>query len=277
MGIKLFITDLDGTFLPAGSLELSNKAMRVLKKLQERGIIFIVATGRALSTVPDVIRKNSFLSYIICSNGAKIFTAGDEKLIYKGTVSTSAIASIMHILKNPKIEMEVFVDDRPYVSEKFYYDNASFGRSERFLDYFKETRKPVKNIFELIKNSEDNIENVNLIFDDDKLKFKIFKELIKIANRKNDFEVSQSLTFNLEVGGKNVNKGEALKFVCEREKINLREVLSAGDNLNDLEMLKVSGQSIAIENSPVLAEFMPDYITSAPEENGVVCLIDKLL
>ncbi|MDR2457380.1 MAG: Cof-type HAD-IIB family hydrolase [Clostridiales Family XIII bacterium] len=275
--IKLFITDLDGTFLPPGALKLDDKVIAVLEKLNKKRIIFVVATGRALSTVPNVIRKNPFLSYIICSNGAKIFIAGDEKLIYKGTIAKSAVASVLSILRNPNIEIEVFVDDIPYVSKEFYYNNALFGRSERFLSYFKETRKPIDNIFDLVEKSENNIENINLIFDNDKLKSETLKELLKIANKKNEFEVSQSLNFNLEIGGKNVNKGEALKFVCKKENIDLKEVIASGDNINDLEMLEIAGISIAIENSPIIREVNSDYIVPEPEENGVINLLDKLL
>ena len=53
----------------------------------------------------------------------------------------------------------------------------------------------------------------------------------------------------MEVTAKGVNKGEALKKILSREKINFANVIAFGDGFNDKEMLSLVGKGIIAENT----------------------------
>lgn len=44
--IKLIVSDVDDTLLPESTMNLNPEYFDVIKKLQEKGVIFVAASGR---------------------------------------------------------------------------------------------------------------------------------------------------------------------------------------------------------------------------------------
>ena len=57
------------------------------------------------------------------------------------------------------------------------------------------------------------------------------------------------------------NKLKIAYSLCQKYKINLNNIAFIGDDINDLELLKVVGFSGMPPNSPIINLFKPDYIT----------------
>ncbi|MBL7013020.1 MAG: HAD family hydrolase [Candidatus Marinimicrobia bacterium] len=57
------------------------------------------------------------------------------------------------------------------------------------------------------------------------------------------------------------NKRARLDEICQSEKITLDEIAYIGDDINDLDCLKVVGVTALSGNSPILNQFTPDYVT----------------
>lgn len=70
--IKLVATDLDGTFLK-NDRSISEPNLRALKQLGDRNITRVVATGRNLRKVREVIPDDIPFDYIIYSSGIVAF------------------------------------------------------------------------------------------------------------------------------------------------------------------------------------------------------------
>ena len=52
--VKLIMTDIDGTLIPDGTMDINPEYFEVIEKLVEKGIIFVVASGRHMSSVKKV-------------------------------------------------------------------------------------------------------------------------------------------------------------------------------------------------------------------------------
>ena len=62
-----------------------------------------------------------------------------------------------------------------------------------------------------------------------------------------------------------VNEHEKLKrliYLTKKYEISMNEVAYIGDDVNDLEVLKVVGLSAMAGNSPIIDQYNPDYVTS---------------
>ncbi|MGC8931928.1 MAG: phosphoglycolate phosphatase [Candidatus Methanodesulfokora sp.] len=68
--------------------------------------------------------------------------------------------------------------------------------------------------------------------------------------------------FALHIVPEGVNKGTGLLKACELLGISPNEVISIGDSMTDFEMLKLSGYSIAMPNSPEKLKDIADFIPS---------------
>lgn len=72
MDLRLIALDLDGTTLNSQG-KVSPYTKKILEKALSKGILVVIASGRALSAIPEDILNIRGLKYIITSNGSSIF------------------------------------------------------------------------------------------------------------------------------------------------------------------------------------------------------------
>jgi Cof subfamily protein (haloacid dehalogenase superfamily) len=273
--VKLIASDLDGTLVPYSRI-ISPYTCSVFERLEERGIVFAIATGRALSTIDHAYKQLPGLKYIIASNGAKAYEAKPERLIYSNFMSPKGVSDVWEELEHPDISVEVFVDGEPFVSDNVYEKRGgSLNLSDEYRDYFLTTRKPVDDIFGFIKKHINEIENINFIFTDDDLRTETFKKLADKKAMRNSFSLTSSFTFNLEVGGTIVSKASALEKIASCENLKPQNIIGFGDNINDIEMLRFCGVSGVVADSVASREFEADYVIKRPEEDGVAHFLEE--
>ena len=82
-----------------------------------------------------------------------------------------------------------------------------------------------------------------------------------------DFQVHDANYF--EMTAKGVNKGSAIKIVCEKLQIDVADTIAVGDSMNDLDMLKAAGTAIAMANAPSEVKAVADYVTDLAEDDGI--------
>ena len=81
----------------------------------------------------------------------------------------------------------------------------------------------------------------------------------------------------LEVLPRGVNKGVALKEVMSRLSIPLEAVVAFGDGMNDLELLKVAGKGVAMENAHPELKAQADDVAAHHDQEGVARYIWSIL
>lgn len=83
--------------------------------------------------------------------------------------------------------------------------------------------------------------------------------------------------FAIHITDKRVNKGSSLKFLCEKNNINVENVMAIGDSENDLEFLNVAGLKVAVANADEKLKEVSDYICEKPYGDGVKEAIEKFV
>lgn len=72
----------------------------------------------------------------------------------------------------------------------------------------------------------------------------------------------------LDIAPIDVSKGNALQILMDYLKVSKEDILSIGDNLNDIDMFRVSGIGAAINNASEEVKKFANYITLNSAENG---------
>ena len=67
--VKLIMTDIDGTLIPDGTMDINPEYFEVIEKLVEKGIIFVVASGRHMSSVKKVFAPVLDKIWVASQNG----------------------------------------------------------------------------------------------------------------------------------------------------------------------------------------------------------------
>lgn len=85
-----------------------------------------------------------------------------------------------------------------------------------------------------------------------------------------------SRTDYLELLPRGVSKGEALRVVARHLGIPLSRAIAAGDQENDLEMIRAAGVGVAMPASPASVHAAADRVAPPPEAGGLLALLTEL-
>ncbi len=273
MAVKLLVLDLDGTTL-TDTKGISVENANAIRKASESGVKVVIATGRALTSIPEYILDLP-ISYILPSNGSKIIDIKNEKILLENVVPSSVIRDVIHFFDDEEIMMEIFIDDKAYVSSADY--NALLNSHEKFSyrdrEYVLRTRIPVDDLKEFTLENIDVIENINFNFGCQDKKEDTREYLSDVK----DASLTSSFPHNLEMGNENTSKGKSVKFLCDHLLISLEDVMSMGDGLNDTEMLEITGISVAPSNASDLVKKSAKYVTKSNNEHGVSVAIKEFI
>jgi Cof subfamily protein (haloacid dehalogenase superfamily) len=93
-----------------------------------------------------------------------------------------------------------------------------------------------------------------------------------------DLYLTRSVEYFVEATHPKANKGEAVRFVAE-DLLGLKpnQVMTIGDNYNDLEMLRYAGIGVAMGDAPDPVKQGADWVAPGVEADGVAAALREFL
>lgn len=272
MAIKMIGLDLDGTTLNTEG-KFSNRTIEAFRKAKNQGVHIVVATGRALCSLPPDIYSIDGLEYVITSNGARIIETSDNKTIYENFINVDVVKIIHDFLKSKDAMIEIFYGGRAYISAEEFERITSGGFTRRNRDYVSSTRMPVEDIFGMLYEKADSIENISINYSSYEEKSRMEEELRGFSG----MTLTSSFPFNNEIGGLTTSKATALLYMMEKLNVKKEELMCCGDSPNDLAMLQLAGVGVAMDNGEEVVKSHADYITASNGEDGVAKAIERFV
>ena len=238
--IKAVATDMDGTFLTSDK-RITEENRESAIKTMEKGVEFIVASGRSYVSLKELVKNIKGINYFICLNGAEIYK--NDKVLYEASIDPEISFDIL------KKCQEIDLDFSATGNNKVYYSKLD-------LEYESIIKKEDSGINFIFDKEKQNIEKdyyQKLVFYNSPEKFKILREYVeeKYSDKVNVFESGARI---MDIVSKEANKGNGLKIVANDMGIGLDEIVALGDNENDLSMLKEVIYSVAMENLRKISE-----------------------
>lgn len=228
-------SDLDGTLLQTDHT-LSPLAKDTLKLLSKSGINFIFATGRHHVDVGQIRDGLGIDSFMITSNGARIHNAEGE-LIFSHNLSPDIAYDLYHIVDlNQNIETHVYRNDEWFTNHE----------TEDLKNFHKESDFS----YQLFNPSSLGTDGICKVFFScfDHGELLVLEQAIK-ARWGDRVNVSFSNPSCLEVMEGGVSKGHALDDVAKILGYGLKDCITFGDGMNDVEMLKMAGKGCIMQNA----------------------------
>ncbi|NMB15144.1 MAG: HAD family phosphatase [Gallicola sp.] len=269
MSIKMIVTDLDGTLMGTDHLTISQRNREAFQKASEQGIKIVIASGRTLSIMGDVIKQLYKVDYAIVSNGAGIIDVSTKKEIYNNGLEYDTLKKLTGLIEKYGGGYEIYAEGESYMLEDSLNHFVNPELSDEFMRKLKKAIHPIQSVEEL-KNLQ--IEKINVLDVEEKEKESLFLELKDF----NDIEMTSSMPGNLEINGSGVHKGKALQALCEILGIKDTEVMAFGDGGNDVEMLRWAKRSYAMGNASYDAKEAARFVTKTNGEDGLAIEIEKI-
>ena len=287
---KLVAIDLDGTLLNSYG-EVSEATKNALQKAKSQGVEIVLASGRPISSTESLAIELGVDNYLISGNGSAVFDIKNQKVIYDRFLNKEQVLKIAKIWKKNSFFYNVYTEDEVIASSLNY----------NVLFYYKENLKKIeekRTHINVVQNIEKYIEESGkekflkiTVCDESQFIFNsIMKRLKMIADIdvletaymskkkiKSGTEDVDIQYFYTEITNRNVNKWSAIEFLLEKLNINKEEVLTIGDNMNDLEMIQNAGLGIVMGNSNPKMKEIAKEIVSDNNSEGVLEAFNKFI
>lgn len=262
--IKLIAVDMDGTFLNDNKEYDKTRFAAQLKKMTERDIKFVVASGNQFYTL------NNYFSDFPCENIAYVAENGayvsvEGKALQVASLNPQQIDKLIPILNaQPHIPAVVCGEQSAYILESVPEDKIQI-----FRPYYARLKK-ITSYDEI----DDKILKVALWMGVDFVDAYI--EEIKPQVEEFLTPVSSGHGFvDLIIPG--VHKANGIQILQKQWQIKDSEIVAFGDSGNDIEMLKHAGFSYAMENAKEAVKITAKFVAPSNNEHGVLEVIDQLL
>lgn len=233
--MKIIALDFDGTILNSSHV-LSNDLSNTLHKFQEEGGLVILSTGRSLSGVMEFEEElgiNKFSGFIICYNGAEIYTynKGEKKRVFQTYFSHDEATNLVDKVKNHVHTIVTYSDE--YISANHVNDYVKRG---------------AKLLGKKINNDLYHQTPKLLIYEEPHKKDQVFGKITEIL-KEEQLNLFSSAPHAIEITPLIATKGNGIKFLCEKYNLDINEIYCFGDSENDISMFEVCGKPIAMGNA----------------------------
>lgn len=262
--IRLLGLDLDGTLLTKEK-EISPYTFDALKAAQKKGVIIVPATGRPIHGIPEELINVLNIHYAITSNGASIYDYKQEKIIYSNPLPKLLVLELLQLLSSFDVVTEVYINGFGYIEQSDFIKHLHDLKGSPIYPYIQKTRKPIQNLIQFVQNQSYPLDKIYISLKNELQKEKIVSKLQSYST----IAVTSSIKNSLEINDISANKGIALLALGKLLGINKEEIMACGDSENDLEMLKLVGLSIAMENADASIKEVVDFITYSNQQDGI--------
>lgn len=270
--IRMIGLDLDGTLLNTKK-ELTEHTKRILSEAIGQGVIVLAATGRPYSGVPQIIREFPGICYALTSNGARVLDTRTENVLIEQLLPLKSAKRALEIMEKYDTLIEVYFNGEGYANADRLARIENYHHNPYMWEYVLKSRKPVKDIHEIIAQKNQDMDKIQGVFADMKERARAWEELSRFS----DIVLVGSLGYNIEINAAGVNKGNALIRLGKLLGIDREEIMACGDGDNDISMLKEAGLGVAMANAEETVKKAADYITDSNDDEGVARAIERFV
>jgi len=288
LSIKLIVTDMDGTLLNE-NVEISKRATEAILRAQNAGLDFAIATGRTVDSGYSLAQEQGITCPFIELNGARMFDR-NEDLQFTRAIDKENTKALIDTLENYGIHNEFITQDATF-SNKTLEEYI-----ESFKDVFQSINRSLtdEEAVEIIRDrlaslKIQTVDNYDFLYQDPNID--VLKALVnatddlsildeiknKIEKNQPDLIVTSASMNNIEVNNIHANKGKAVAEYAASQGYKPSEVITIGDNINDLTMLEWAEHSYAVANARTEAKEVATYLAPSHTEDAVAQIIERVL
>lgn len=262
--IKLIMCDIDGTLLNSQH-QVTLATKDAITKAREAGMLFGIATGRALDAVTRLTPDwgiDHLVDVYMGYNGAHVIDYPLHVNEHSHMIDGEHFKEIINHFKDLDVNMCIYVG-RTLYSYKQDARSAQISNSNKF------TEKPMDEALFLEPRSK-----LVII-----CKEEYMDVVIEHAKGLNSeaYRCFRSAPTLFEYVHPEVSKSYGIKKICDLHGFTIENVVAFGDAGNDYEMIRDCGVGVCMANGTDDTKSVANYITDSNDRDGVANFIEKYL
>lgn len=252
--MKLILSDLDETLLRTDKT-ISDYTISVLSKCKKNGMLVGFSTSRGKSNITQYVEQIK-PDIIICTGGACIYY--NNQLLHTESFTLEETQTLLDTIYTVLGEnAEITLDTLEEIYWNREQDKSAAYAFNSIYDDFKNFSIPAMKI---------------CVQTDDLEKAKTIATSITSC----DFLPFSDIPWYKFSSG-SATKENAIKYLEKNLNIQLSEIISFGDDFNDIGMLKLCGKGIAMSNAIPQVKENADDITLSNNNDGVAKYLEKMV
>lgn len=242
---QMIVTDLDGTLL--NDLDrVSPTDIKTLEDLGKKGIIRVIATGRSPYSFSKVLPNGFPIDYLVFSSGAGAYDFKNGNLIYAVELNEIQVQDIINELMEHEVDFMIH-EPIPSNHRFLYYrtgnHNPDFERRIKIYQQFCQPFAPgviygssAAQIIAILPNDVEKFERLRKQFPD-----------LKVIRATSPLDGN---SIWMEIFNPDISKAFGINKICQLHNILPEQVVTIGNDYNDLDMLTHFNNSYVVANAP---------------------------
>ena len=271
MDIRVIATDMDGTLLdPKGQLDLP-RLEKILDKLDQCDIRFVIATGNEVHRMRQLLGHLAERVVLVVANGARIFE--NNELIQAQTWDDAMVDRALGHFKGRECQDQFVVTA---MNGGFVKEGTVFTELDKFM-----TPEMIEKLYQ----------RTNFV---DEFDSKLFGGVLKmsmVVGEERSESVLQEINdlFDghvravssgygcIDILQDGIHKAWGLEELLKRWNLKPEQIMAFGDSENDIEMLELAGISYAMENAEEAVKRVATKVAPANSQAGVYKVLENWL
>ena len=273
MTIKLVAFDMDGTFLNDQNTYNHQRFGEILKELRAKGTRVVAASGSQYQRLLDQFDEFKTEMDFVSQNGAAVYSNGQPLLIQ--AMPEEAVTATLNIINHQFDSTDIA--EHLVVGVKSAYVDKTISQAAYDLTYhYYNHLQRVDDLPTVTPEKlQDQVTSIGVTFAEH-VDFK--KALTGLRQSLPNGLSSQTFGYNTELISENsVNKAAGLRELQNKFDIADDEIMTFGDNENDLSMLELTPYGYAVANATDKIKGAVNHYTESNNDEGVLNVLSRLI
>jgi len=271
MDIRVIATDMDGTLLdPKGQLDLP-RLEKILDKLDQCDIRFVIATGNEVHRMRQLLGHLAERVVLVVANGARIFE--NNELIQAQTWDNAMVDKALAHFKGRECQDQFVVTA---MNGGFVKTGTVFTELDKFMtpEMIEKLYQRMNFVDEFDSNLFGGVLKMSMVVGEERSE-SVLQEINDLFD--GHVRAVSSGYGCIDILQDGIHKAWGLVELLKRWNLKPEQIMAFGDSENDIEMLELAGISYAMENAEERVKEIATEVAPANSQAGVYQVLENWL
>ena len=271
MDIRVIATDMDGTLLdPKGQLDLP-RLEKILDKLDQCDIRFVIATGNEVHRMRQLLGHLADRVVLVVANGARIFE--NNELIQAQTWDDAIVDRALAHFKGRECQDQFVVTA---MNGGFVKEGTVFTELDKFMtpEMIEKLYQRMNFVDEFDSSLFGGVLKMSMVVGEERLD-SVLQEVNDLFDGR--VRAVSSGYGCIDILQDGIHKAWGLEELLKRWNLKPEQIMAFGDSENDIEMLELAGISYAMENAEETVKRVATKVAPANSQAGVYKVLENWL